>query len=243
MRVLIEQCRYEQRAFWRSPLTVVTSIGLTPVFLLLIAGITGQSGGNLALFLPGVMTISAMSMNVSGVAVSLAHRRDQNVLKRFYATPVRPSVILLAVVVSATVNMLLVAIASLAFVRYLLSIHVSVNGPLFLGATAILGMTFGWLGCALSNVPSQAVVAVTNIVAFPALFISGAMFPIGDQVWYRDIGRVLPTHFARQLLATPLGIDLGGFGPLPSLLGLVIWAVATGTLGVRSFRWHSNTNR
>lgn len=243
MRILLEQCRYEQRAYWRNPVAVVTSIGLTPVFLLLISGVTEETGARLTLFLPGVITISTTSMSVSNVAHYLAHRRDQNILKRFYATPIRPSVILLAVVVSATLNALLVAAASLVFVRYLLGVEFSVQLPLFLAATAGVGMAFGWLGCALSNVPSRSVVAVTNIVTFPALFMSGAMFPVADGVWYQEVGRVLPPHLARQLIAAPLGIHLPGFGPVASSVGLLLWAAAAGVLCVRAFRWHSISER
>jgi ABC-2 type transport system permease protein len=243
VRVLLAQCRYEQRSFWRSPLSVVSSIGFTPIFILLIAGITGDDRQLLVRFLPGVVTISAMSICVTSVAVNLSYRRDQNILKRFYATPVPPWIILLSVVLSAAVTTVLVALASLVFVVVALDVDIRVHLPAFVVATLGLAAGLAWLGCALSRVPSQSVVAVANLVVFPALFVSGTMFPLDDGVWYAELGQVLPSHHARQLMAHPLDVDLAGLAMTPSALGMALWAATAAIVGIRTFRWHSTQLR
>lgn len=239
MRTLLAQCRYEQRSYWRSPLSVVSSIGFTPIFIFLIAGVTGETGGALQRFLPGVVTISAMSICVTGVAVNLSYRRDQNILKRFYATPVSPWTILVSVVLSATLTTLVVALASVAFVAVALDVHLAVGVASLLAGVALLSFALAWLGCALSAVPSQSVVAVANLVVFPALFVSGTMFPLDDSVWYAQAGRLLPPYFARQLVAPALGVDLGGTTAAASLAGLAAWALVAAVVGARTFRWSS----
>jgi ABC-2 type transport system permease protein len=241
--LLVHQVKYEQLSFWRNPQSAFFTFVMPVVFIVVIGALLG--GVHKSSYFDGlsavqyyVSTIAALSVLGScygQLAVALAARRQNGILKRARATPL-PAwayfVGLLAhcVVVSVVDIVLIVVVGRLYGVPFP-SHWGSIAVTLLLGAASFcaLGVAAASL---ISN--SEAAPAVAQVVLFPLLFISGTYTPIHSQLLNRVAGW-LPVRPFNEALTGPLaGHTSAGWNHLAVLAA---WGMAGAIVAIRRFRW------
>ena len=189
---------------------------------------------------PGIISMAIMQMGIFSVVFSLIQFRQQGVLRRLYATPIRPHNFLIGQVFTR----LLVSIVQVAVLLgvSVLIFDVKVEGNLgYLFVLAVLGgALFIAIGFVVSGFAKNEEVGapLANIIALPMMFLSGVFFPTDTLPGFlEDIVQYLPLTFLADGMRE-VAIQGASLTEIPwELLGLVVWLVIAFIAATRVFRW------
>jgi ABC-2 type transport system permease protein len=244
MKSLQKMILIESKLFLRQPMAAFFTL-IFPLFLLFLFGsIYGNEPsellggrGNVDVSVPGHIAMIIATAGLTNLPIVLATYREQGILRRYQASPVSTTTILLAqVAVSALTAVVGGGLLMLAGVLvYDLVLPVSVWGTLL---AFILGsLSFLALGFLLSGilVTSRTATAVGNALLFPMIFLSGAALP--RQILPENIQRIgdfLPlTHVVNLIQDLWFGGSWNGLS-LTVVIGVMLLA---GLVATRTFRW------
>ncbi len=208
-----------------------------------IEELEGRRRSQIDFVLPGQLGFSLLSSGIFGTAFILLSLRETLVLKRFLATPIKKSSILIAeglsrLVFSTLQTLILILVGYFAFDFTLingLSTLFSMLGLVVLGLIVFLGI--GFLVSALSKNESS-VSSIANIFTLPQFLLTGTFFPLELLPnWLATIGRVLPlTHLNEAMREISFNgasfIDI-----LPNILFLLLWGVVVYAIAIKLFKW------
>ncbi len=148
--------------------------------------------------LPGQLGFSILFSTLFGVAFTFFNLRETLVLKRFYASPVKRTNILLGIGISRLFFQLLSVIVLLLFGHYALDFTLVHGFMTFLEIILVtIVMLFLLMGVGLifsSIVKSDtSIPLLINLFGFPQMMLSGTFFPIEVfPKWLQEICKVLP---------------------------------------------------
>jgi ABC-2 type transport system permease protein len=242
--LLWHQIRYEQLSFWRNPqsafFTFLFPVVVIAIFGAMFAGVEGSYFYGLTALQYYVSTIAALSVLgacYSQLAIVLATRRQNGILKRVRATPLPTwtyfiGLLAHCVMVSVVDVLLIVGVGRL----YGVPVPAPAQWPavvvtLVLGAAAFCAIGVG-VASLIRN--AEAAPAVVQLVLFPLVFISGTYMPIHSEA-LNTVSGVLPVRpFNEALLGAFTG--QGGFA-WESYGILLAWGLAGAVVALRRFRW------
>ena len=208
--------------------------------LLIPRMVAGKNITYVDFLLPGVVSMSIMQLGVFGVAFSFVSLKKRGILRRLSVTPVRPGDFVTAQIVTRLIIVML-QIGLLVGVGVLV-LDVHIEGGLaemlvvgVLGAFVFLGIGFSIAGISRSE---DQVAPIANIVAMPMILLSGVFFSRGHLPGVIQwITSFLPlTYLTNSMRAIAMdGASITQVGP--DLVGLTVWALITGAMAVKLFRW------
>ena len=193
--------------------------------------------------LPGQLGFSILFSTLFGVAFTFYGLREQLVLKRFYATPVKRINILAGIGVSRLFFQLLSVVVLILFGHYVLDFHLQ-HGVLtffeIIVMTIVMLFLLMGVGLIFSSIvkTDTAIPLLINLFGFPQMMLSGTFFPIEVfPKWLQEICKVLPLtqyndavrkiSFEGQHI-TDCGRELGILG---------IWMIITYFILVKVLKW------
>lgn len=188
---------------------------------------------------PGMLGTMLMWANLS-IGTLLVAWRQQGVLRRLAATPVRPAMLmgtqmLARLVLSLAQGALVIAVAMMVF-------HVQVIGSWWaLGATIALGaltmMALGFIAGSFARTP-EAAQAVTFLVSFPMMFLAGSYFPTDSAPpFLTPIIKALPLSYLNDALRQIINNGVSLHSVQTDLLVMAAWMIASLLLSIRIFSW------
>lgn len=215
---------------------------LFPVFLLIGFGYIfgGNDPQRLAYLIPGILTITIISSTFFGTAMTMVSQRELGVLRRYRATPVSALVVVAAHAVLSCVSLSLSFIIQLIVARLVFDLRISGSLLSLIVVAAMSFFAFAPLGLIVGSVAKdmKTAPAITNLLFFPMMFLSGAAFPFFMlPSWLQSIGKMLPATYVVESLVGVIahGDSLSDLtGPLLVLLATGIVAFALNSL---LFRW------
>ena len=192
-----------------------------------------------AYFVPSILAMALMQLGVFA-AIPLVAQREKGILKRLNATPLSratlvTSNVLMRLAIAILQTVLIVGIGVVAFGVTVVGNLVVVAGFIVLGAVTFLAI--GYLIASYARTEESAN-ALTSVVQFPLMFLSGIFFPISFMPdWLQPVAAVMPlTYLGDALRQTMVGGS--AYAPLPiDALVLGIWLGACFLLSARFFRW------
>lgn len=205
--------------------------------------IPGRIYRTIDFILPGQLGFSLLSSGVFGVAFLFFNLRQQLVLKRFYATPIRRSYIVLGEALSRVIFQMLTAIIVIGvghFVFKFTLVHglVTFLDIMVLSFIAlILFMGFGFIVSSVAKSEST-IPPFANIITLPQFLLAGTFFSIDAfPSWLQPLCRILPlTHFNNAMRNIAFeGASLAGSSK--ELLILGIWTVVVYAIAFKTFKW------
>lgn len=246
-RLLAQQVRLNQRAFWRNPESAFFNFAM-PLGVLLIFGATTTNStvpgrGTvrvLTLFVPGILAFAVVVIAYGNLAATVALQRADGVLKRIRATPLNPTVYLGGQLISVVATALLISAATVALGAAAFGAAPRLNATPQLVVILAVGIAcFAALGIAVSAaIPTaDAAGAITNGTYLPLAMVSG-MFSATLHL-PRPVDIII-SAFPLKALADGLrtAYDPGSQGlPIANLALLAAWTIAGVTLARRYFRW------
>jgi ABC-2 type transport system permease protein len=193
--------------------------------------------------LPGQLGFSLLSAGVFGVAFLFFNLRQTLVLKRFYATPIKRTFIVLGeglarVIFQLVTAVVIIGIGTFAFNFTLINGWITFLEILVLSFIALLVfMGFGFIVSSVARNESS-IPPFANLITLPQFLLAGTFFNIDVfPSWLQPFCRILPlTYFndAMRKLAfegahlTDTAFEIG----VILLWGVVVYAVA-----IRVFKW------
>jgi ABC-2 type transport system permease protein len=242
-RLLLHQLRYEQLSFWRNPQSAFFTFIFPVVIIVIFGAVFNDRAGNsfyfglssLQYYIPTIAALSVLGACYSQLAIGLAIRRQNGILKRVRATPLPAwtyfcGLLAHCVVLSAIEVAIIVAVGRLYGVP-LPSHWTALVLTLVLGAASFCALG---VGVASLVRDAEAAPAVVQFVLFPLLFISGTYFPIHSGV-LNQIAGAFPVRPFNQALIGPFARH-SGFD-WTHLSVLLLWGVAGAVIAIRRFRW------
>ncbi|TMF62223.1 MAG: ABC transporter permease [Chloroflexi bacterium] len=213
---------------------------IQPSFTLDAQPVNSRNLSYIDFLVPGVIAMSIMQTGLFSVAFSFVAYKQQGILRRLMATPMRVPDFLM----SRIVTYLVMAVVQMAIliVLGLLLYHLHFVGNIayliivgFIGAAIFMAVGFTISGFARDE---GAVAAIANLISFPMMFLSGVFFSLSNEPgWLQPITKVLPLTFLANALRS---ISLDGaslWAVRGELLGLAVWLVIALVLATRLFKW------
>jgi ABC-2 type transport system permease protein len=237
----------QAKLYLREPMAAFFTLLFGPSMLLILGAIFGTEpdpmfGGDLGyldLAVPAYMAMVISIVGLTAVPINAAMRREQGVLRRFSATPLRPLTYFVTDVLAPFLMTLLGIVLLVLVGMIVFKVRFEGNVLSLLAGIALGAWAFFALGYALVGlIPSaRAVVVIGNVVLYPLMIFSGAMVPLEvmpDMVL--TISRYLPlTHLVALLRGLWFGTGWGEM--LVEVVVLAGIAVVATVIVARTFRW------
>ena len=203
-------------------------------------GVASRSIDYLDFLIPGLAIWGVMNFSIIGIATSMAAYREQRILVRLLATPLRVRVFFAARVLSALMLSVFQAAIILAAGRLLFGVGIEGNLlhiALLVVLANIVFLNLGFVVGAFSKTVAAAS-GLGNAVGLPLMFMSGVFFPIENlPTVLRIIVEYLPLAPVLEIVR---GIILhsDAFWEFPLQLAIVCgWIVVSAVAAIRTFRF------
>lgn len=242
-KALSNMTRVEMKLFLREPAAVFFTLAFPTLALLLFGTLIGDfdvPGTNLRsidILAPGYTAMVIGTVAIIGLPTTIASYRQNGVLRRLRATPIKPPEILgshVLVNLAATA----VGVSLLFLAAWLVFDVVSPAAPFSVAASLVLAsLAFFAFGFALAGlIPSVRVAsAVGQVIFFPMVALSGAWVP-REQFpdWLSTVSNFIPLTYAVDLVRD---LWLGeGWSLLPTCVLVGTLAVSV-LVSAKTFRW------
>lgn len=193
--------------------------------------------------LPGQLGFSLLSSGVFGVAFMFFNLRNTLVLKRFFATPISRTYIVLGEALSRVIFQMLTAIVIILVGRYMFGFTL-VHGfqtllemlvLSFIGLLIFMGLGFIVSGLAKneSTIPPFA-----NLITLPQFLLGGTFFSVEVfPKWLQPISNALPlTHLNTAMRS--VAFEGQSLWEVRSEIGfLLLWGIAVYIVAIKVFKW------
>lgn len=243
MKRFLKLYMIEQKLALRSGDMLIFGVAMPVGIMILINMIAGQQQAGkgftyLESSFASLIAVGICAAAFMGIPLTIADYRDKKILKHFFTTPCSPMWILgcdmLCAGVTALLSAISVAFVSVVFLEYVMRGNVLA----FIGSWLLTLVSMFSIGLLMASLcrTIKSVNAVTSLVYFPMLFLSGAtipyeLFPIGLQ----KVANVLPlTQGIKLMKAVSMGTELENLWKIIVLL-VVITVICT-AISVKTFR-------
>lgn len=190
--------------------------------------------------LPGLVAMGVMNFSITGMGIAIARFREQRILKRILATPLRPAKFLGAQVLSRLVLSVFQAALILAVGVFLFGANVYGNVLWIFVLATVANLVFLNIGFAVAGRADNpdAAQGIAQAIALPMMFLSGVFFPT-------DTLPEIVQSVVAYLPLTPLiealrEVSLEGGSitdTVPQLLMLGVWVLVSFAIASRLFRF------
>jgi ABC-2 type transport system permease protein len=208
-----------------------------------ISQIPGRAYKTIDFILPGQLGFSLLSSGVFGVAFLFFNLRQQLVLKRFYATPIKRAYIVLGEALSRVLFQLLTAIIVIGVGHFAFGFTLVHGLTTFLTImllsfiALVLFMGFGFIVSGLAKNEST-IPPFANLFTLPQFLLAGTFFAVeAFPTWLQPICNALPlTHFNNAMRNIAFeGASLASCSK--ELLILGVWIVGVYGVAFKTFKW------
>jgi ABC-2 type transport system permease protein len=203
-------------------------------------GVAAKSVDYYDFLLPGLVAMGVMNFSITGIAVAVTRFREQRILKRILATPLRPVRFLSAQVLARLVLAVVQSALILAVGVFLFGARIYGNVTWLFVLTTVANLVFLNIGFAIAGRAKNpdAATGVANAVALPMMFLSGVFFPTDTlPSIMQTVVKYLPlTPLIEALRKVSIdGLSITDTGPQLALLG--IWIAVSFALAAMRFRF------
>lgn len=193
--------------------------------------------------LPGQLGFSLLSAGVFGVAFIFFSLRQNLVLKRFFATPIKKGYIVFGEALSRVIFQMLTAVIILALGHYAFNFTL-VHGIVTMVELLVLSliglivfMGFGFIVSGLAK-NEAAIPPFSNLITLPQFLLAGTFFPVDNfPKWLQPISKILPlTHLNSAMRS--VAFDGAHLTDCMTELGvLAAWGILAYAVAVKVFKW------
>jgi ABC-2 type transport system permease protein len=195
--------------------------------------------------LPGQLGFSLLSSGVFGVAFMFFNLRNTLVLKRFFATPISRTFIILGEGFSRVIFQMITAVVIIG-VGYLFFGFTLINGLQtflemlvlsFVGLLLFMGFGFIVSGLATSD---STIPPLANLITLPQFLLGGTFFTIDAFPWWlQPISKALPLTHLNDAMRS-VAFEGNNLWDVRGEIGiLLIWTVVVYIIATKVFKWES----
>ena len=213
--------------------------GRPPLLAIESVNLQSQQISNAAYFVPSILAMALMQLGVFA-AIPLVAQREKGILKRLNATPLSRATlvgsnVLMRLLIALIQTVLILGIGAVLFDVAIIGSVVVVAGLIVLGALTFLAV--GYVIASYARTEESAN-ALTSVVQFPLMFLSGIFFPISFMPdWLQPVAAVMPLTYLGDALRQ---VMVGGSAYAPLLVDVGVlgaWLAGCFLIAARFFRW------
>lgn len=193
--------------------------------------------------LPGQLGFSLLASGVFGVAFTFFLLRNTLVLKRFFATPISRTYIIMGEMLSRVLFQLLTAVVIILLGKYLFGFTL-INGVVtfinmlvlsFIGLFVFMG--FGFVVSSIAKNEST-IPPLANLITLPQFLIGGTFFSINVfPVWLQWVARIMPLTHLNEALRKVAFEGLSLWEVRGEIGILLLWGVVIYFVAIKVFKW------
>lgn len=205
--------------------------------------IKGREYKTIDFILPGQLGFSLLSSGVFGTAFVFLSLRLTLVIKRFFATPVKRSSIVLGEALARIVFSLIGALFIILIGHFIFGftlIHgvYTVLQMLFLSVIGlIVFMGFGFVVSGIAKNEST-IPPIANMITLPQFLLSGTFFSIEVfPTWLQPISRALPLTYLNDAMRKVAFEGASLWEVQHQIMILFIWGIIVYSVAVKTFKW------
>jgi ABC-2 type transport system permease protein len=215
----------------------------TPAVTLATKDIAGRKYTYIDFVLPGQLGFSLLSIAIFGTAFGFVVLKRTLVFKRIFATPTRPTTIVLAQgasrLIIAFAQVIVLLVAGVYFFNFYLAHGAETFAEMLLvslfGLVAFLG--FGLI-VAGNFRDENAMGPVVNLITLPQFLLGGSFFPTDSfPKWLQPVANNLPLSYLNDALRKIASDGASLYDVRWQLLGILAWGVVTYLVAIRTFKW------
>ncbi len=205
--------------------------------------VEGRKYRTIDFILPGQLGFSLLSAGVFGTAFIFISLRQTLVIKRFFATPVSKSIILIGESLSRLIfsifsAVIIILIGNLFFGFTLVNGVITFLNMMVLSVIALsvfLGFGFVVSGIAKNE---NAVPPIANLITLPQFLLAGTFFPISNfPEWLQPVSKALPLTYLNEAMRKISFEGANLFDVRYDILILLLWGVVVYAIAVKVFKW------
>jgi len=205
--------------------------------------VTNRSGKTIDFILPGQLGFSLLAASVFGTAFVFFNLRQTLVLKRFFATPVHKTYILLAEGVARMIFQMAGALLIIFIGYYFLNFTITGGVITLLNMLALcmlallVFMSFGFIISGLAA--SESVIPpLSNIITLPQFLLAGTFFSISNfPKWLQPVSYALPLTYFNDAMRQMAMDGASLWDVRTDIAVLLLWGMAGYAVAARVFRW------
>ncbi len=189
---------------------------------------------------PGLIGLNLLSTGMWGIAFPIANWRQNKLLRRMIATPMKRSDFLLALMLARLVWLVLEVAAILGFGALAFGTIVRGSWPAFVLVTVATTLSFSAMGLlvAVRARTIEAVSGLMNVVSLPMWLLSGSFFSAERfPAVMQPLVQALPLTAANTALRAIMNEGAGLAAVTPQLALLAVWGALSFFAALRWFRW------
>ncbi|ATL48133.1 ABC transporter permease [Chitinophaga caeni] len=205
--------------------------------------VPGRKYKTIDFILPGQLGFSLLSAAVFGTAFLFFSLRQTLVLKRFFATPIKRSYIILGEGLSRLVfqlfgSIIIIGIGYFGFGFTLIHGFATFLEMLFLSVLGLLVfMGFGFIVSGIAKNEST-IPPFANIVTLPQFLLAGTFFPVEDfPNWLQPVCKAMPLTYLNDAMRQVAFEGLHIWDVWPQIGVLLLWGCIAYGIAVKVFRW------
>lgn len=243
MRAVRKLTVVQFKLYLREPAAFFFTLVFPAMVLLLFGAIFGNESYGGVRYVdyetPALVAMVIGTVGLMSIPIATAVAREHHILRRYFATPLRPVQYIIAdlaanIAVSLLGSLLLIVVGWLVY-----DLHLPDRVLAWILAFLLAMLSFaaaGYLIAALA--PTTRVAQTVGMVLFyPMLFLSGAAFPLEIMpAWLQELSKLLPLRYVVTLLQG-LWFGDGWREHLTDVTVLTAILVGATLLSVRTFRW------
>lgn len=213
--------------------------GVPPVLKVIARTLQTEGITATAYLVPGILAMALMQLGLFG-AIPLVEQRQNLILKRLSATPLRRWTFVSANLATRVGVAIVQAVVLIAVAGILFGITVIGSWALLAFLVLLGAMTFVSLGYVIASFATteDSASQLVSILQFPLMFLSGIFFAIDAMPpWLQTVARFMPLTYLGDALRQ---VMVGGvpFAPLPvDIAVLAGLTVVFFGISARYFRW------
>ncbi|MGA7272092.1 MAG: ABC transporter permease [Acidimicrobiia bacterium] len=242
------QIRYQNKIFWRTPISAFFTLVFPLMFLVLFTAIFGNDvsqGTDLhfaQFYAPGLAVFAAVSASYTNLGIGTAIARDNGILKRVRGTPLPPWIYIAGRIGSAIWIAFLAVLMMLVVGVVFYGVQIPVRGLLAAVVAFLVGVAcFSALGMLVAALApnGDSTPAITNATLLPVAFVSDVFIRIDNPpAWMDFVGKFFPLRPFVESFRDALDPTLTGSQFHWGQLGyMALWGVVAVVIAVRFFRW------
>lgn len=213
--------------------------GRPPILSLQPASVQRESITAISYFVPSILAMALMQLGLFA-AIPIVEQRQNLILKRISATPIRRRTFIASNVATRLLIALLQAVVILALAQVVFGVTMLGSPIVFVGFVVLGALAFIALGYVVASFATTEDSAgqLVSILQFPLMFLSGIFFSLEAMPGFlRGVAAFMPLTYLGDALRQ---VMVGGspFAPLPvDALVLGGWLLASFLASARFFRW------
>ena len=169
------------------------------IFFFVFAGLLkAERGGTISFVLSMVLVMGILGNGLFGAGVRAVQERELNILRRFKVTPISPTPILVASMISGWVIYMPIVVLLVCLAHFIYGMPFPARIFSLFGLITLGVFAFRAIGLILASVANsmQGSQILIQLLYMPMLFLSGATFPVTMlPQWAQVISQFLPTSY------------------------------------------------